>query len=137
MNPIKERIIRCLNGQGDSPVDIFMAVSAESQNEFIPIGIKNNADALLIARRANETIYLFGLVGRSLVQGDDLHRFVEAYFADEGGLELHAPKIADYLYKDIQRTSTAVMFLASKDQRFRSFRPLKNIDEVLTGSLNG
>lgn len=111
-----------------------MEIVTQALSEFIPIGIEADADAILIARRAKGGIFLAGLVGKSVIQGPELQRYTEAYFADEGGIDLHSLRIADYLYNDIKGKSEAIMVLATGDRRFRSFRPLKNINEVLTGS---
>jgi hypothetical protein len=110
-------------------------MTTEAQAEFVPMGVEANADAILIAKRVNGAIYVVGLIGKSLIQGPDLLRYMEAYFANAGGLEVHAPKIANYLYNDIKGKSEAFMVLSTGDQRFRSFRPLKNVDEVLSGAM--
>lgn len=136
MNPIKERIVRCLTGKEDCPMEVYMEIVTQAQAEFIPMGVEADADAILIAKRAKGAIFIAGLVGKSVIHGPELQRYAEAYFADEGGLDLHSPKIADYLYNDIKGKSEAIMVLATGDRRFRSFRPLKNIDEVLAGSIN-
>lgn len=136
MNPIKQRIVHFLTGNESSPVDIYMNFVAQAQAELVAVGIEADADAILAARRVNGSVYVVGLIGRSIVQGEDLNRYLEAYFADAGGLAQHSSKIANYLYDDIKGKSEAFMVLTTEDRRFRSFQPLKNIDEVLSSSLD-
>lgn len=136
MNPIKQRIIDFLTGKEDTPGDVFMGMIPLVQAELGPLGVQADADAIVTARRVDGKIYVLGLVGKSLLQGADLKKFLEAYFADSSGLDNHLKKIADYLHKDLQGRSSADMVLVTENRRFRSFKPLKNVDEVIQGAMN-
>lgn len=135
MNPIKQRIAQFLAGEESAEKEDFLTVLAEAQ-ELVKAGMENDADAILFARRINGKVNVVGIVGKSVLQGPDLQNYLAAYFADEGGLEAHKLKVADYLYQDLKGRTEACMILGSGDRRWRSFRPLKNLDEVLAGSLD-
>ena len=136
MNPIKQRIAQFLIGEESASAEDFLALLGETQ-ELVQAGAESDADALLYARKINNRLNVVGIVGKSLLQGPDLSRFLAAYFADSGGIDLHKVKIADYLYNDLKgRTEDACMVLKSEDRRWKAFRPLKNLDEVLAGAMD-
>lgn len=135
MNPIKLRIAKFLTGEESASAEDYLAILEDAQ-ELIKAGAENDADAIIYASKSNGKINVAGIVGKSVIQGEDLMRYLSAYFADSGGLEEHKSKIAAYLHKDLQGKSNACTVLKSEDQRWKSFRPIKNIDEVMVGSMD-
>lgn len=129
LNPIKNRIIGFLAGEKSAPVEALQFYF-EKAMELISIGIENDADVLLYAHKANREIFVVGLVGKSIIQGRDLNAYLELYFADSEGLASHVKGITDYIYEDLSTASEGVMVLRAEDRGWRSFKPIKNVDDI-------
>jgi len=133
MNKIKERIKDFLLGDKSiSHIETLMSLP----KEFIPIGIDNDADAVLIGGRIDKMVYVVGLVGRSIIQGEELRAYIEAYVKEDGGLESHVEQMTEYFYDGFKKSDTLNLILTTEgDVKWKSFNPLKNIDEVMTTSI--
>lgn len=135
MNPNKQRITNLLTGEELSTSEEFLAHTERIQ-ETAKYGIVNDADAVLHALKIDRKISVVGVVGRSILQGRELRKYLTMYFINEGGLDFHKTRIANYIYGDIIDTEEAYMVLRSEDPRWRSFSPIKNIDEVMQQALD-
>ncbi len=130
MNPIKKRIADFLEGKESCTMEEFAFFYNNAKN-FIEAGIESDADALICAHRENKKIFLVGVVGKSFIQGDILKDYLESYFADAKGLKAHLSKITQYIYEDTQGGKDGCMILHDSNTNWRSFLPLKTIDDFL------
>ncbi|MCD6526397.1 MAG: hypothetical protein J7K75_05365 [Desulfuromonas sp.] len=133
MNKIKQRLKDFLSGELVLDMDENTAILGQFQG-IVDAGIEADADAMIVARRIGKRVVAVGVVGKSLLQGAALTAYLEKYLADADGLDRHITGMVDYLYKDLVVSKAANLMLRSGDLRWRSFVPVKNIDEVLSAA---
>jgi hypothetical protein len=130
MNPIKKRIANFLKGDESCSIEQVDFLIKKSK-EIINIGIENDADALIYTYKENKKIFVVGVVGRSFIHGTRLHEYLDSYFADSKGLKAHLQKIVQYIYEDTTIKNNSFVILREPNSNWRSFRPIKTIDDFL------
>ena len=134
---IKEKILLSLTGQGELiPTNEFLQAAEKFQ--LLDKGIESDADAVLLAVRSKDSknYYVMGQVGSSLIQGEDMDRFLQSYWVGDNALchKEEINDIADGLVEDLQKNGYAGMLLKSSlCESFRSFRkPIKSMAEIIS-----
>ena len=129
MNPVKKRIIRFLKGEESFPMEAIEFYTGKTK-ELVALGVQGDADILLYAHKIKNKIYVAGMIGNSLVYGEDLSTYLKSYFLNSGGFDDHDKKIANYFYQDLNIGLDSCMMLRDEFEGWRSFNPLKTIEEM-------
>ena len=129
MNPIKKRIMGFLEGKEQAEPEIFAKATADVP-EMAELGRQAGADAIVYARKSKRSMVVLCIVGRSVLQGPQLVKYLEAYFSDGGGMKAHRERLATEIYEALRTQSDAAVILAAGDTKWMSFSPIKSVDEI-------
>lgn len=106
----------------------------ERSSELCQMGIELDADSVCLICRNGEKVNVFLQVGRSLLVGEEIERWILEYHNFNRAAARHCKeKIALFAVEDLPGNDECIMpFVNSKNKAWRAFRdtPLKTIDEV-------
>jgi hypothetical protein len=129
MNPIKARLERFLEG-GETAAMFVAERFLPILPEIVEMGRQNNGDAIVYGMKSKKDLLVVAVVGKSVLQGEEMSKYLEVYFGDAGGMKIHKVRLRDELYEGLRAQPKAMVFLKSDDNKWRSFMPMKSVDEV-------